>query len=130
VRMRQQPERLKGCKLVAHRGRRHVDAATLDQRLRADRLTRGDVLLDDETQDASLTFAEFQPGYVHLQGKRSLQTGLSGEQLSGDTAAQEAAATSQREQLRARSPGHGGEAEPLQPLQRDLVDRDLEACKR
>src|SRR5581483_7360914 len=66
VRVRQQPERLELRQLRAHRRRRDGDAGALDERLRADRLAAGDVLLDNVAEDLLLTWRELD-GERHLQ---------------------------------------------------------------
>jgi hypothetical protein len=56
--MRQQAERLELCELAADGGRGGGEARILDERLRANGLTRGDVLLDDAAQDLLLPWSE------------------------------------------------------------------------
>ena len=52
--MREQAEPLELGELVADRRRRDVEAGTLDERLRADGLAGGDVLLHHPPQDVAL----------------------------------------------------------------------------
>ncbi len=67
VRVRKQTVGFQSCELVAHGRRRHAHVGALDERLRADRLPRRDVVLDDEAQDAALAIGELGLGDAHLQ---------------------------------------------------------------
>ena len=67
VRMREQAERLELGELAADGRRRDAEAGALDERLRADRLAGGDVLLDDPPKDVALALADLG----HLQVKSS-----------------------------------------------------------
>ncbi len=63
VRMREQPERLELRELAPHGRRGDGEARALDERLRADRLAGGHVLLDDPSEDVALAIAD----PAHLQ---------------------------------------------------------------
>src|SRR5207249_7536588 len=58
MRVAQEPELLERGHLVTDRGARHAQAGALGDRLRADRLTRSNVLLDDGVQDGGLALPE------------------------------------------------------------------------
>src|SRR5688572_5951291 len=62
VRMRQQPERFELREFPPHGRRRDAQPRALHEHTRADRLARGDVLLDDAAQDLALPWGELHPG--------------------------------------------------------------------
>ena len=71
VRVREQPERLELGELAANGRRRDTETGALDEPLRADRLARGDVLLDDAPQDLRLRVAQLRRiCRGHLQARR------------------------------------------------------------
>ena len=71
----EQPERLELGELAADGRRGDAEPRAVDDRLRADRLAGGDVLLDDPAEDVALACAQL----VHLQGNRIARQSCSGE---------------------------------------------------
>ena len=66
VRMREQPAAFQLCQLRPHRRRRDPQVGPLDERLRADGLSRADELLDDTAEDRPLPLAQLHR-CLHLQ---------------------------------------------------------------
>src|SRR5262249_14832881 len=64
--MREQAEVLELGELGANRRRRDPEVRALDERLRADRLSRAHELLDDAAEDRALSFTELRR-FLHLQ---------------------------------------------------------------
>ena len=89
--MREQPERLELGELAAHGRRRDAEPGALDERLRADRLAGRDVLLDDAPQDLALARCQLHPRPM-VAADPAVRRPLSGQQLGGDAAAEEAPA--------------------------------------
>ena len=101
VRMREQPEALELGQLAADGRRREIEAAPVDERLRAHGLTARHVLLDDEPQNLALSRCELHLTLMVAPDtaasararRRPRRVSERGQQLGGDGVAEQPAAS-------------------------------------
>ena len=103
--MREKPERLELGELAANRGGRDVEAASVDESPRPDRLSGNDVFLDHEPENLPFAGGKLHCGSDGSGGSRRFHVHdlrlASGEELGRDASAKEASSPRQAERASA-----------------------------